>query len=74
MKITTQHFKIIENFLMIPHGDVKISNLKVLNIVIYIAAKVGTPMIYASHKSRVSCFAVLLSAKIGNTSYFSDIP
>jgi transposase len=37
MEITTQQFKIIENLLPIPRGNVKIPNLQVLNAVLYVA-------------------------------------
>ena len=37
MKITSAHFKIIENLLPVQRGNVKISNLQVLNAILYVA-------------------------------------
>ena len=37
MEITAQQYKIIEPLLPIPRGNVKISNLQVLNAILYIA-------------------------------------
>ncbi|WKD48656.1 IS5 family transposase [Microbulbifer spongiae] len=37
MEITTQQYKIIEDFLPLQRGNVKISNLQVLNAILYIA-------------------------------------
>ena len=37
MEITAQQFRIIENLLPVPRGNVKISHLDVLNAVLYVA-------------------------------------
>ena len=37
MKITSAHFQIIENLLPVQRGNVKISNLQVLNAILYVA-------------------------------------
>ena len=37
MEITSSHFKIIEDLLPVQRGNVKLSNLKVLNAILYVA-------------------------------------
>lgn len=37
MEITQRHYKVIEHLLPIPRGNVKISNLQVLNAILYVA-------------------------------------